>query len=271
MIPKTDFDKVNNLVQLLKRKATGEYADPEEYKSLRRELLKNRKLSGILPSWLKEHRSPDSFWDYIKLQFPTYAERRRYISKQFSGAFNLLEFDEIITPQPYQPNPETAPQISNTAKNKQKVFIVHGRDNEIKQEVAGFIEKLGLEAIILHEQASSGRTIIEKIEDYSHEVDFAIILYTACDHGRGIHESNFPPKNRARQNVVFEHGYLTAKLGRKKVCSLVKNGVELPNDISGIVYVPLDDSGAWKDKVVRELKACGYEIKTSCRIDYQTS
>lgn len=103
-------------------------------------------------------------------------------------------------------------------------------------------------------------TIIEKIEYYSSEADFALVLYTACDHGRGIHETKVHPKNRARQNVVFEHGYLMAKLGRKNVCALVKGEIETPNDISGVVYVGLDIAGAWKTDVTMELKACGYKV-----------
>ena len=44
-------------------------------------------------------------------------------------------------------------------------------------------------------------------------------------------------KNRANQNVVFEHGYLMATLGRENVCALVQGDIETPNDISGVVYV----------------------------------
>ncbi|ECH4232299.1 hypothetical protein FPR31_26945, partial [Salmonella enterica] len=146
-------------------------------------------------------------------------------------------------------------------RNKRKVFIVHGRNNEAKQEVSRFITDLGLEPIILHEQASSGMTIIEKIERYSNDADFALVLYTACDLGRSIDEPN-PPHNRARQNVVFEHGYLMAKLGRENVCALVKDNIETPNDISGVVYVPLDPHGAWKMSVSKELRTCGYSIKS---------
>ena len=62
--------------------------------------------------------------------------------------------------------------------------------------------------------------------------------------------------------MVFEHAYLMAKLGRENVCSLVKGDIETPNDISGVVYVALDDLGAWKQEVSKELKACGYTIKS---------
>ncbi len=103
-------------------------------------------------------------------------------------------------------------------------------------------------------------TIIEKIEHYSSDADFALVLCTACDHGRGILETKAPPKNRARQNVVFEHGYLMAKFSRENVCALVIGEIETPNDISGVVYVTFDPQGAWKTEVAKELKACGYEI-----------
>lgn len=146
---------------------------------------------------------------------------------------------------------------------KNKVFIVHGHDNETKQEVARFIESIGLETIILHEQASRSMTIIEKIEHYSNEANFAVILYTPCDKGRGATETNIPAKNRARQNVVFEHGYLMARIGRGNVCALVKGEVETPSDISGVVYTPLDASGGWKIELTKELKACGYGLKNT--------
>jgi predicted nucleotide-binding protein len=145
-------------------------------------------------------------------------------------------------------------------KVKNKVFIVHGHDNETKQEVARFIETIGLKTIILHEQANNGMTIIEKIEHYANEANFAIILYTPCDRGRGALETKIKARYRARQNVVFEHGYLMAKIGRKNVCALVKGEIETPSDISGVVYTTLDLDSGWKDELVRELKYCNYKV-----------
>lgn len=254
---KSDYDKVSYLVNLLTARATGLAAENSEFEILRQELLSNANLSQYLPVWLRQHRNLDSFWGYIQPKFKTYAERRTYLSEQFTPLLDMLEFGQV---QPNTPIPKTPYQSNPIARNKRKVFIVHGRDNEAKQEVSRFIEKVGLEAIILHEQVSSGMTIIEKIEHYSNEADFALVLYTPCDLGRGSLEPN-PPKNRARQNVVFEHGYFMAKLGRENVCALVKGAIETPNDISGVVYVALDQYGAWKNDVAKELQACGYVIK----------
>lgn len=139
-----------------------------------------------------------------------------------------------------------------------KIFIVHGHDELAKLDIARFIEKMGLEAIILHEQVAGGKTIIEKIEKYSN-VMFGIVLYTPCDIGsKKNEESNLSA--RARQNVVFEHGYLIGKLGRGNVSALVKGKIELPNDISGIVYIQMDDNKAWKIDLASELKNAGYSI-----------
>ena len=151
-----------------------------------------------------------------------------------------------------------APNKPKAPMDKSKVFIVHGHDNAAKQAVARFVEKIGFEAIILHEQASSGKTIIEKIEANSN-VGFAIVLYTPCDLGRSKEEED-QLKPRARQNVIFEHGYLIGKIGRKNVSALVKGDVETPNDISGVVYIKMDEADSWKYAVGKEMKACGYDV-----------
>ncbi|MCI5168126.1 MAG: hypothetical protein D3903_19070 [Candidatus Electrothrix sp. GM3_4] len=258
----TDFEKVSYLASLLTARATNGKASDQEYEALRYELLSNNDISSLLPDWLKIHRNLDSFWGFIQPKFGSYSDRRKFLSEEFSPVLNVLEFDHTIEmkkkPEVFVPPIGSVLQFS--VETKKKVFIVHGRDNEAKQEVSRYIESIGIDVIILHEQASSGMTIIEKIEHYANEVDFAMVLYTACDHGRGIHETKVHPKNRARQNVIFEHGYLMAKLGRKNVCALVKGEIETPNDISGVVYVGLDSPGAWKIEVNKELKACGYKV-----------
>lgn len=142
--------------------------------------------------------------------------------------------------------------------DKSKVFIVHGRDSSTKLEVARFIERLGFVPIILNEQPNEGMTIIEKIEKYS-EVGYGVVLYTPCDIGY-MKDDESNKKYRARQNVVFEHGYLVAKLGRKNVATLVKNGVETPNDISGVVYIDFDEKGAWKFELAKNLKNARYAV-----------
>lgn len=157
----------------------------------------------------------------------------------------------------------TPPHISKKKKEKsntvtKKVFIVHGHDGQLKIETARFIEKLGFKAIILHEQASGGKTIIEKIEACTN-VGFAIVLYTPDDLGdlKENITNGDELKPRARQNVIFEHGYLIAKLGRKRVVPVVSGEIELPSDIKDIVHVKNTE---WKLAIAIEMKNMGYEI-----------
>ena len=145
-----------------------------------------------------------------------------------------------------------------------RVFIVHGH-GDYKEIVARFIESLGIKPIILSEQANRGRTIIEKFENESSKADFAIILYTPDDIG-GVSSSAYDAlKPRARQNVVFEHGYFTAKLGRENVVVLLKNGtdktkLETAGDNDGIIYVAFDEYGGWKEQIRQALILSGYRI-----------
>jgi hypothetical protein len=153
---------------------------------------------------------------------------------------------------------ETTPVPFDKSKiDTSNVFIVHGHNTAILQTVARTIEKLGLNPIILHEQANSGRTIIEKFEGHSN-VGFAIILLTDDDEGKAKTEIDL--KRRARQNVVLELGYFIGKLGRSKVLPLYSEGVELPSDIHGLLYVLLDKAENWKFAIVKELKAAGYSV-----------
>jgi predicted nucleotide-binding protein len=152
---------------------------------------------------------------------------------------------------------ERKTNISKKASSN-KVFIVHGRNQGIKEAVARFIEKLDLEAIILHEKPSQGRTIIEKFSDYS-DVHFAIVLLTADDIGKEK-DSSEELKPRARQNVIFELGYFIGKLSRSRVCALYEEGVEIPSDYQGVIFIPIDSHERWKSDIVRELLAAGFDV-----------
>jgi predicted nucleotide-binding protein len=145
----------------------------------------------------------------------------------------------------------------DTRYDSNKVFVVHGHNAELQQIVARTLERLDLTPIILHEQANEGKTLIEKFEKHS-EVGFAIVLLTDDDEGKSKLEGEL--KKRARQNVILELGYFIGKLGRKKVVPLYSEGVELPTDIHGLLYVPLDKEGIWKFALVRELKAAGFDV-----------
>jgi predicted nucleotide-binding protein len=138
-----------------------------------------------------------------------------------------------------------------------KVFIVHGHDGAPKADVARFIEKLGFEAIILHERPNKGRTLITKFREEAEGVRFAVVLMTPDDLGKALSAADL--NARARQNVIFELGFFIGKLGSERVAALVKGEVERPSDFDGVVYISLDKDD-WRVSLGKELKEAGYKV-----------
>jgi len=141
------------------------------------------------------------------------------------------------------------------------VFVVHGRNAALRAEVARTLEALGLEPLILSEQTNEGRTLIEKFEANAIEVGFAVVVLSADDRGVGPDGTEIPEyPNRARQNVILELGYFMGQLGRARVVPLYEPGVELPSDLHGLGYVAVDEAGAWRYRLGRELQAAEYDV-----------
>jgi predicted nucleotide-binding protein len=149
-----------------------------------------------------------------------------------------------------------ATRPEKTLRSSKKIFLVHGHDVSAQQTVARFLEKLGLEPIILSERPSSGDTLIEKMERYS-DVAFAVVLLTPDDLG-GENKASPEVRPRARQNVILELGYFMGKLGREKVAALLKGDLERPSDYDGVNYVPME--GAWQLHLAQELQAAGLKV-----------
>jgi len=192
---------------------------------------------------------------------PTFPQLLHDFQKDIDESINRLEAirDRLdLIPEPKNTEVSTTPSQASPKSVGQDVFLVHGHDEASKEAASRFIEKLGFKVVILHEQPNGGRTIIEKFEDNSN-VGFAIILLTPDDIG-AMRDKPTDGKPRARQNVILELGYFIAKLGRERVCALYKEEVELPSDIYGLLYVPLDTAGAWLLSLAKEMKHAGFPV-----------
>lgn len=183
-----------------------------------------------------------------------YSDVQDYVTRLESilGRLQLIPESPMLA-QPVEVQPTGIhPEVSK------RVFLVHGHDEEAKQSVARRLEKLELEAIILHEQPSQGRTVIEKFEDYA-DVSLAVVLLTPDDMGAAKDDiDNLRP--RARQNVLFELGFFVGSLGRQRVCALHKGNVEIPSDFVGVLWVQMDPEDAWRLILAREMKAAGLDV-----------
>lgn len=174
----------------------------------------------------------------------------------------LSMIDQLSLHEELQPSANS--QTSSQAVSR-KIFVVHGHDEGARDKVARFLSSMDFEPVILNEKPNQGKMILEKLEVHS-DCTFAVVLVTGDDEGREIPQSDEEKQTlnnlrpRARQNVIFEMGYLLGRLKRERVCVLIKGEVELLSDIDGFVYTSFDQYGGWKRDIAKELHAAGFEI-----------
>jgi len=204
----------------------------------------------------------DEYDDFVGGSFsmrPSFSDLIRYYKDSVQTSLTRLR--SILRRLELFPSPDNkspSPQHISDSDRGKTIFLVHGQNNEAKEMVARFLERFQLDVIILHEQPDRGRTIIEKFEDHA-SVGYAVVLLTADDVGSS-RTSPSDLKPRARQNVLLELGYFLGTLGRIRVCALLEEGVEVPSDLSGVLYVPFDSVGAWKLRLATEIKAAGIDV-----------
>lgn len=161
--------------------------------------------------------------------------------------------------------PATATAIASDAGDGESaatIFIVHGRSDTPRLEVELLIHRAThLAPVVLSAQPNQGATIIEKLEAHlnASKSSFAVVLMTGDDVGR-LDDEREVDRPRARQNVVLELGFAMGVLGRRRVAILHEDGIELPSDIIGVAYYPLDHAGAWKASLLGELRAAGLKV-----------
>jgi predicted nucleotide-binding protein len=222
---------------------TQEFVEDERFLQFR-----SAGLSFLRTVFGEEHPYYREFDKSVNSHVPVCVERGRGI---LSAVLSEMKAN------PSQPNDSSSLQ---TLPRGNRIFIVHGHNERALQECARFLEKLDQQVVILREQSNKGRTVIEKFEEQSAEVGFAVVLLTADDHGAPASAPTDQLRARARQNVVFELGYFIARLGRRFVCTLYEPGVELPSDYSGVLYEELDPHGTWKIRLARELRDAGMSV-----------
>ena len=143
-----------------------------------------------------------------------------------------------------------------------KVFVVYGHDKDSRIQLEAMLRRWDLEPIIIDQLVSSGNTIIEKLEEYTKDVYFGIVLATPDDVGYPRDNEDIK-KYRVRQNVVLELGMLLSLVGRSKIAILLSQAedMERPSDIEGLIYIPFKDSVEETTiSLAKELKRNGYKL-----------
>lgn len=216
-------------------------------------VVKKDNISEILI--IKTNVNTESWFDKMLSEMPTGC----LIIPRKENIFNSIdnEIIDVTDDMLNHVNVITNANMNNLESNK--IFVVHGKNIEIRNKVTSFLQSANYEPIVAVDEKANGRTIIEQIEELT-EVKKGIVIYTPDDVARlrkrygGKTEQMF---YRARQNVIFEHGYLCGKLGRSNVIMLIcydeKKEFDIPSDVNSIVYIKYDDNGEWKNQVLKEI------------------
>ena len=223
--------------------------------------MKNRVYDSEKPKWLTEALVESGV---------SYAFRKKCRAAAESARLSLLDSESATSsPQPnvadaYSASPEDCilgePELRQINREiwhpmadaaLSRVFIVHGHDEAAKASVTSFLKALNLNPVALEEQPNMDcQTTIERFLQSSSNVGFAVGLLTGDD-ANGL----------SRPNVLVELGFFLGKLGRDHVCLLKGPGVEMPSDLSGMLYIDLDPKGTWQLQLVKEMKLAGLPIE----------
>jgi predicted nucleotide-binding protein len=155
-----------------------------------------------------------------------------------------------------------SPPADNRLNNQirsNKIFLVHGQDNEMKTVVTQTLQKLELEPIVLHEKPNSEQELIEKIADYAH-FSFAVVLVSPDELAYTEEKTSDEAKYRATQNVIFKLGYFLGRLGKQNVTAIYrkKKGFEIPNQYREVLWI--EYKTGWYLKLIKELKAAKFDV-----------
>ena len=178
-------------------------------------------------------------------------------SRHVGTSLSLLVYKKALT--------KLAGLVKKVNAENRNVFVVHGRDHVIRDDVRRVLHSLSIPTIVLEKEGDAGQTVVEKFEREAARCEYAMIICSPDDEGRLRTRSKKTSldtteglRPRARQNVVLELGYFLAKVGRKNVFLLHTGGIEPPSDLAGMIYQPGNTN--WQQKLVRELRDAGFVI-----------
>lgn len=159
----------------------------------------------------------------------------------------VRSIDEIFE---IRANCELTMPVAASATVGPRVFLSHGRAPDWRQ-VQSFIERdVDIPTLELAQEANGGSTIMEKLERGAAQCDSAVIVMTGDD-------ADIDGQARTRENVMHEIGYFHGRYGRSRVILLHEDGVSIPTNLAGVVYVPFPKGliTAVEGTLARELRA----------------
>ncbi len=144
------------------------------------------------------------------------------------------------------------PQLSN------RIFLIHGSNEGMKEKVSAVLKKWGLTAVLSFDRENFHNPLAQKMTEFS-DVAFVIVLLSFDGYFYGKDQKVKDAKLISQPNVIFELGFMLGKFGRDKVFVLYdeKKNYELPTDFFNAYYIPYNENRFWQDDLAKALKNLG--------------
>lgn len=226
--PSADFDINEGLAGLAFRKRSPEYAPNTaahpEFQPVPGQDIASIYCVPILLDYYPEPFGVVSFHNGVAVGQISEEKRR-----QMHVAVKALEAMLSVAP------------LSRRLVPNYKVFIVHGRNEGVRAELEVLLRRAGVGFVVIQSLARTGQDLLTFIENSIQHCVAGFVLLTPDDEGR-FYKFGEPLRLRARQNVVFESGYLTALFrGANRVCFLMQGDLEIPSDLNGLLMERFDE------------------------------
>ncbi len=140
--------------------------------------------------------------------------------------------------------PAIVKRAASAALNK--VFLAYAKDMGMNDELSTFLNKVGISTVSLKDSTSSNANVIGELEKHD-DVPYAIVMLN-------------PDSSGISETTIYELGLIVGRLGRNRVCGMVKDRIDILANYSGVLYVPMDPAGGWKFLLIKQLKDAGFNI-----------
>lgn len=127
---------------------------------------------------------------------------------------------------------------SAQVKTRYHVFLGYSSGaTSTANDIANYLASLGVRVLDWQSGFMKGGTILEQIESADQTCLGGIFLFTKDDHIESKDEKKAAP----RDNVVFEAGYFMNSKGKERTLLICEDGVKVPADVGGNIYITLKD------------------------------
>jgi predicted nucleotide-binding protein len=215
------------------------------------------------------------FWSYEtadQLHLPNHenliiAKDKKYVidnilKGKVKGLYICTEEFMAVTPQKASTaTPQNHPTASTPSGTPRRILVVNGTDETMKQTLTVALRKLGLAAIVMSEEPSQGKKIVERFADYK-DVGFALVLLSPDVYVYPKGEEATKRERTPRQDVLLMFGFLLGKLGKERVLAFYREvpNFAFPMEFEGVKFTAMDDRDSWKHTLIRELTGYGYAV-----------